>query len=79
MGTLFVVWALVKHISQDKKWDDVQMIQPISTLGIGLTDKSIFQQVDLPVHLVLLLPHLVSEDGVQCIKAFLSSPAERIL
>ena len=37
-----------KHAEQDSKWDKVQLIQPTSPHGVGKTDNSTFQQVDLP-------------------------------
>ena len=43
VGTIFEVSR-----NQDRKWDKVQMFQRASEHGVGYTDKSTFQQVDLP-------------------------------
>ena len=37
-----------KHVNKVSKWDEVQMVQRISTHGVGQTEKLAFQQVDLP-------------------------------
>ena len=36
-----------KHVDQDSKLDEVQMIQRTFTLDVEKTDKSTFQQIDL--------------------------------
>ena len=65
VGTLLEDWVRArlvptKHVNQDGKWDEVQMIQRTSTHGVGKTDKSMFQQVDLPGVLYYCKPWLAT-------------------
>ena len=50
-----------KHMNQDSKWYEVQMIQHTSAHAVGQTDKSTFQQVDLPGVFQVTLQCIVSQ------------------